>query len=143
VRIRPLGLFADFLRDRRPGDLLPVCRLERDQRARQPGLGAIEEQPHAQRFGALNGNQAHVAADVVAIHQLAYLRFIVDGIAFQACDALFDGAAETGADLKAFVGGAIGDHGGFLSGAGLRDFRTPRRKNNSTQASSVSRYCRY
>jgi hypothetical protein len=88
--------------------------LEGDERAGQAGFGAVEEETHAQRLSALDGDELHVAADVIAVDEISHLRFVVDGIPFEAEDAFFDHAAETGADFEAIVGDAVGDHGVLL-----------------------------
>jgi hypothetical protein len=81
-------------------------------------LGAVEEDPHAQGFGALHSHQPHLSANVIYVVDPIHLCLVVRRIPVQARDSLFDGLTEPRADLKAFLSGAIQSHGGFL-GAGL------------------------
>ncbi len=92
--------------------------LQLDQRVRQAGSGAIEEDPHAQGLGALNGYKAHLPANVVDVDQPVQLRFVVIGIPFQAGNTLFDRLPESRTNLEAFLGGALDGHGKHL-GAGV------------------------
>src|ERR1039458_1521012 len=85
--------------------------LKRDEGAGKPRAGAIEEEAHAQRFGALDGNEAHLAAHVVEVVDHGELGFVPSGVALEAGDALFDGLAEAGADFESFVGESVGNHG--------------------------------
>jgi hypothetical protein len=81
---------------------------------RQAGSRAIEEEPHAQGLGALNGYQAHLPANVVDVVQPAQLRFVVIGIPFQTVDALLDRLPESRTNLEAFLSGALAGHGKHL-----------------------------
>jgi hypothetical protein len=88
--------------------------LQRDQRPGQAGLGSIQKQSHAQSLTPLQGNQAHMPADVVAVLQQGYLRLVELRILFQPRNPLFDGAAKPGTYLKAIAGCAVGHHGRLL-----------------------------
>jgi hypothetical protein len=85
--------------------------LEFDQRAGQASAGAIQEQPQPQSFGALGGDQTHLAADVVDIVEVIDLRLVELGIPFQTLDPLFNGFTETRADFETFLSGARAGHG--------------------------------
>ena len=97
-----------------PGFATEKARLKRNRRAWQPCAGTVQEHSHPQRFSALNGNQAHLAADVVAVVKLCYLGLVVVGIPLQSGNALFNGAAKPGTDLKTILLSAVGKHGGHL-----------------------------
>ncbi|MGB7983777.1 MAG: hypothetical protein WCF54_01305, partial [Terracidiphilus sp.] len=71
-----------------------------------------QKEPHPESLGALDGHQAHLPADMVAVLKEGHLRLIELGVFFQAGDALFDAAAEAGADLKIFTDCTVGHHGG-------------------------------
>ena len=74
----------------------------------RPLAGAIEKDPHAQGFGALRSDQAHMPADVIAALKTGGLGFIPCGVELQAGDALLNGAAKAGTDLKPFFEAGIG-----------------------------------
>jgi hypothetical protein len=78
----------------------------------------IEEDAQAEGLGALGGDQAALAADVVAAVKELDLSLIEVGIAFQARGAFFESATKTGADVEAFFarGSGIGivKHGAHL-----------------------------
>jgi hypothetical protein len=84
---------------------------ERDLRPGQAGVRAVENEPHAQRFGPLHGYKPHLPADVVAVHQLGNLRFVEVGILLQARNLFFDSVAKPWADLKIITDITIGRHG--------------------------------
>jgi hypothetical protein len=98
--------------------LFYVVLIQRAARARSSaragGVRAIEDDPHAQCFGPLDGHQPHLPADVVAVHQLGNLRFVELGVLLQARNLLFDIVAKPGADLKIFIDSTIGHHGVLL-----------------------------
>jgi len=94
------------------------ARLERDQRTRQPRFGAIEEEAHAESFGPLHGDQAHLSANVIAILEQRNLRFIVIGVALEPLHAVFDSLAEARADFEGILQGGIVQHGRHL-GSGV------------------------
>jgi hypothetical protein len=96
--------------------LITVSHL--NQRPWQARSGAVQEDPHAQGLGAFCSHQTHLPADVIDVVEPVQLRLVVRGIPFQARDSLFNRLAEPRADLEAFLGGAIGDHGWHL-GAGM------------------------
>jgi hypothetical protein len=75
---------------------------------------------------------------MISIVQRAQLRFIVIGIPLQPGNSLFHRAAESGTYLKAFMGNAVGDHGGHLDA----EF-SEARKIISGQASCIFCLCRY
>jgi hypothetical protein len=79
-------------------------------------LGAVEEEPHAQRLGPLNGHQTHLTADMVAIFEEGNLGLIELGIFLQAGDPLFDGVTEAGADFEIFAYCKVSHHGVLLNG---------------------------
>jgi hypothetical protein len=56
-----------------------------------------------------------VAADVIAIRELVDLGLVKAGVSLQASDAFFYGAAESRANLKSIVDGAIRNHVRLLS----------------------------
>jgi hypothetical protein len=84
--------------------------LELDQRARQPGFGAIEEEPQAESLGALNGHKAHLTANMIDVIQPVQLRFVVIGVALQSRDALLNGLTEPRTDFESFLGSALDRH---------------------------------
>jgi hypothetical protein len=88
--------------------------LKLDKRAWKAGAGSIEKEPHAQGLSALHGDQAHLPADVIAIHEIRNKSFITLSVSFQPRDALFNRTLKPGADFVAFSGGEVGDHGGLL-----------------------------
>jgi hypothetical protein len=65
------------------------CLLQRDQRSWQACLGAIEKEAHAEGFGTLHCDKAHLPADVIAVFEPRDLSLVVIGIALQASDAIF------------------------------------------------------
>jgi len=71
-------------------------------------VGAVEEDAHAQRLGALGGNEAALAANVIAVMQMLDPGFIPFRIAFEASEALLEGTAEARADFEAFVAAESG-----------------------------------
>jgi hypothetical protein len=77
-------------------------------------LRPVEENPHAQCFGALSRDQAHLTTDVVVVFKPPNFGFIPLRIAFQARDAFFDGSTETRANFECVVGSAVGEHRQFL-----------------------------
>jgi hypothetical protein len=80
-----------------------------------PLAGAIKKDTHAQGLGALGGDQPHLPADVIAALETSGLGFIPSGVKLQPGDALLDGAAKTGTDLKALFEAGIGiAHGADL-----------------------------
>jgi hypothetical protein len=93
-----------------------------NQRTGQPGAGSIQKQPHTQSVGALHGHQPHLAANVVRIFEQYQVGFILHGILFQPGKALFHGATEAGADLKAFSDSAIGHHKEHLGEVRVKNF---------------------
>jgi hypothetical protein len=86
-----------------------------DQRPRKARARAIKKQAHAQSFFALNSDQAHVPANMAALDEVADLRLIVSGVAFQPGDSFLNGFAKTWADLEALLDRAIGEHGEHLT----------------------------
>jgi hypothetical protein len=97
----------------------------------------IEEEPHAEGFGALHGNQPHLPAGMIAVCELGYQRFIVFGIPLEAGDPFFDHTAKAGADFEPFIGGDIGDHCRHL------DLEFLRSKIISSKPSTFFFLCRY
>jgi hypothetical protein len=95
-----------------------VVLIQREARARSSagtgGVRAVEDEPHAQCFGPLEGHKPHLPADVIAVHQLGNLRFVDLGVFLQARNPLFDIVAKPGADLKIFTDSTIGRHGVLL-----------------------------
>jgi hypothetical protein len=91
-----------------------LINLQRDQRSGQTGTGAIEKDAHAQCFAALGGNQPHLTPDVIRMVEQRDLCLIECGVAFEACNPLFDGLAESGAYLEAILNRAIVLHGQLL-----------------------------
>jgi hypothetical protein len=89
--------------------------LKRDKRPRHAGLRTVQKQPHAKRFSPLHGHKPHLPPNVVTIYKVPYLRLVKGCISFQSPDPVFNGAAKSGADLKAIVGNAAGDHGRLLT----------------------------
>jgi len=87
---------------------------KRDQRSRQAGLCPVQEKPHAQRLGPLDGHQPHMPADVVAIGQIHHLHFVELGVFFQPGNPIFNGLAKPWADLKTFADSTVGHHGLLL-----------------------------
>jgi hypothetical protein len=85
-------------------------RLKTDQRARLLRSGAIEEEPHAQGFGALHGYQAHLPAKMINVIQPVQLSFVVIGVALQPRDTLLNRLPELRSDLEYFVGGELNGH---------------------------------
>jgi hypothetical protein len=94
--------------------------LELDQRARQPGFGAIEEEPQAESLGALNGHKAHLTANMIDVIQPVQLRFVVIGVALQSRDAFLNGLTEPRTDLESILGNALNGHEEHL-GAGMTE----------------------
>jgi hypothetical protein len=82
-----------------------------DEWAGKARSSAIKEEPHAEGFGALNGHEAHLALDVVAVCEQGHLRFVGDGVLLEAVDARLYHAAESRADFNAVGEGAFGEHG--------------------------------
>jgi hypothetical protein len=106
--------------------------LKRDHGTRQACHGAVEEEAHAQGFGALHSDEAHLAPDVIAAFELCDLSFILKGIVFQSGNAIFEDPAESGADFEAFL--SCGGHGPGLSRGAEIFFRA---------ASCLLEHCRY
>jgi hypothetical protein len=91
-----------------------IPRLKRDQRTGHAGLGAIKEEAHAQGFGALHCDQAHLSTDVIGIFKQRDLGFVEIGIAFQAGDPFFERFSEAWADFETFIQGGVFQHGNHL-----------------------------
>jgi hypothetical protein len=81
------------------------AQLQRDQGAGQARFGAIEEEAHAECFGTLYCDQAHLAANVIRILEQGNLGFVEIRIAFQAGDAIFERLTEAGADFETIFQG--------------------------------------
>jgi hypothetical protein len=95
-----------------------LCFSNSDERARGAGPGAIEENPHAQSLGTLDGHQPHLPANMVDIIQPIQLRFIVSRIALQAGNSLLEDLAESRTDFEAFLNSELKVHQLHL-GAGM------------------------
>ena len=91
-------------------------RLEGDNLARDADAAAFQEEAHAESFGALHGDEAHLAADVVRVGEQSDLGFVSIGILLEALDAVEDGLAEARADFDSIRHGAIIRHGANLKG---------------------------
>jgi hypothetical protein len=85
-------------------------KLQPDQRARLLRSGAIEEEPHAQCFGALHGYQAHLPAKMINVVQPIQLSLVVIGVALQPRDALLNRLPELRGDLESFLSGELNGH---------------------------------
>jgi hypothetical protein len=81
-----------------------------DQRAHQPGVGAIEEDPQTQSFGALHGYKAHLPANMVNVIQQVQSRFVATGVALQLRDAVLNRLPEPQAHIEAFLSSALTGH---------------------------------
>jgi hypothetical protein len=88
--------------------------LQRNERPRQAGSGAIEEQPHAQRLGAFYGYQPHLSADMVDVVKQGQLRFVIDSVPLEARNPLLNPLPEPWADFKTFLRGTAGCHSEHL-----------------------------
>jgi len=85
-------------------------------RARNPGIGAIEEDPQAQSFCALHGHKAHLPANMVDVVQQVQLRFVASGVNLQLRDALLNRLPEPQTHLEAFLSSALSGHEYNLEG---------------------------
>jgi hypothetical protein len=95
-------------------------RLKRNQRAGQACLRAVEEEPHAQRLGALYGNQTHLPAQVIRAFKQRGAGLVRVGVAFQALNTFLNHVLETWADVEVFLDCelcAIGQHDVYLGTA--------------------------
>jgi hypothetical protein len=81
-----------------------------DQRARQLGVGAIQEDPQAQSLCALHGHKAHLPANMVDVVQPVQLRFVASGVALQLRDALLNRFPEPQAHFETFLSSALSRH---------------------------------
>jgi hypothetical protein len=81
-----------------------------DERPRQPGVGAIEEDPQAQSFCALHCYKAHLPANMVNVIQQVQSRFVAAGVALQLRDALFNRFPEPQTHFEAFLSSALTGH---------------------------------
>ena len=86
---------------------------EFDERSWQPRSRAIQEAPHALCFSSLHCNEPQLTADMVDVGKQIGKLFIGIGIAFEPRDPDLNGSMKARADFKAFVGGAVEDHGGL------------------------------
>jgi hypothetical protein len=64
--------------------------LKRNSRWRDTRTRAIDELAHPLRFRALHGDQAHMAADVIAIAKGRQIGFVGVGVLFQTLNAFLD-----------------------------------------------------
>jgi hypothetical protein len=92
---------------------------ERDHGARKARPRLIEETAHAQSFSALNGNQAHVAPQVVAVAELGQKRFVAGRIAFESSDAILNRVAESKTDFESVTNIRCGSIEGHRELSGL------------------------
>jgi hypothetical protein len=76
-------------------------------------------------------------AYVIPVYEVVNLRFIVHGIPLQPGNPFFHRAAKPWTDLKAFLRGAIGNHGWHLNA------EIPGPEKTSSRASSFFCLCRY
>jgi hypothetical protein len=97
----------------RAGERWGRATLDLDQRAGEASAGAIKEEAEAEGFGTLDSDEAQLTADVVAVEQGSCLSLVGGGIALEPRDAFLKGMAETRADLEAFSGGLLSEHGGL------------------------------
>jgi hypothetical protein len=87
---------------------------ESDERVGQAVVGAVQEKPHAQGLGALDGHQAHVAANMVSVNEECRLCFVAFRVRLKLGDALFKRLAEVGTDFIAICCGGFCHHGRHL-----------------------------
>jgi hypothetical protein len=85
--------------------------LDFDEGSGKARAGAIEEEAEAEGFGALDGDEAQLTADVVAVEQGSGLSFVGGGVGFQPGDAFLEGMAEAWADLEGFTDSLLSEHG--------------------------------
>jgi hypothetical protein len=92
------------------GDVAEACEelddssLESNQRQGKPYSCPVEEEPHSQRFGSLQGHQAHLSANVIAARKTRNQRLVILGFPLELRNSLFDGAAKSRTDLKTLIG---------------------------------------
>jgi hypothetical protein len=84
--------------------------LRPDQRARNPGVSAIEKDSQAQSFAALHGHKAHLPANMVNVNQQVQSRFVASGVALQLRDALLNRFPEPQTHFEAFLSSALSGH---------------------------------
>jgi hypothetical protein len=94
-----------------------------NQRVRNPGVGAIQEDPQAQSFAALHSHKAHLPANMVDVIQQVQSRFVASGVALQLRDTLLNRFPEPQAHFEAFLSSALSGHKEHL-GTGMPEAET-------------------
>jgi hypothetical protein len=67
-------------------------------------LRSVQEEPHSEGFGALYGDEAAMAADVILVLQSWQRLFVGEGVSFELEDSFLKRVAKTRAYNKFFAG---------------------------------------